>query len=397
MDPVTIVAAAVAIGASDGVRETAKTAITDAYASLRNWLTSKYSGVSAEVAGLEEEPDEELRRALLAKKLAMAGANDDSELYELARGLLILVEQQEPTAPATVGVTLRRTSVGRDIEIADIAVEGGSGVVAEDVTADGSLRVSGVSARGSKEPASGDAAPYPVGAETVTSELAFAQTFTSTQRNVNVGRDNVTNVTIEAATAAGNSGGRIRAVTVSVERVPVKMNLWKVTVHNGTSGPITDLEADVYLVDDTGVQSPGMCVPAKDNISVRELAREILTENLSGGLDAIGQRAQGMYAGMPQGMGLGAPQLAQLGSYGPMMTNYLVNSPQLSTALRHVQQQMIDRFPRVVPAGQFASVLYVADLGEVRADIQFADEVGDLWRRSFEQPPQPVLVDDTRV
>lgn len=36
MDPVTIVAAAVAIGASEGVRETTKTAITDAYAALRN-------------------------------------------------------------------------------------------------------------------------------------------------------------------------------------------------------------------------------------------------------------------------------------------------------------------------------------------------------------------------
>lgn len=274
MDPVTIVAAAVAIGASDGVRETAKTAITDAYASLRNWLTSKYSGVTAEVAGLEEEPDEDLRRALLAKKLATAGANDDSELYELARALLILVEQQEPTVPATVGVTLRRTSVGGDIEIADIAVEGGSGVIAEDVTADGSLRVRGVSARGSKEPASGDAAPYPVGVETVTSELTFAQTFTSTQRNVNVGRDNVTNVTIEAATAAGNSGGRIRAVTVSVERVPVKMNLWKVTVHNGTSGPITDLEADVYLVDETGGGRPACaCRPRTTSPSANSLGR----------------------------------------------------------------------------------------------------------------------------
>src|SRR5690625_5715094 len=85
MDPVTIVAAAVAIGASEGVRETTKTAITDAYAALRNWLTSKYTSVTAEVTGLETEPQEELRRALLAKKLAAAGANDDSELRELAR------------------------------------------------------------------------------------------------------------------------------------------------------------------------------------------------------------------------------------------------------------------------------------------------------------------------
>ncbi|MCV7061494.1 hypothetical protein H7I76_15360, partial [Mycolicibacterium vaccae] len=68
----------------------------------------------------------------------------------------------------------------------------------------------------------------------------------------------------------------------------------------------------------------------KNSISVRELAREILTESLSGGLDAIGQRAQGMYSGLPQGMGFGGqiPQLGRLGSYGPMMSNYLVDSPQ---------------------------------------------------------------------
>jgi len=174
------------------------------------------------------------------------------------------------------------------------------------------------------------------------------------------------------------------------------MNLWKVTVHNGTSGPITDLDADVYVVDQTRARSAGKCVPAKESISVRELAREILTENLSGGLDAIGQRAQGMYSGLPQGMGFGGQlsQLGQLGSYGPMMSNYLVDSPQMSAVLRNVQQQMIDRFPRVIPAGQFAGVLYLADPGEVRADIQFADEVGDLWRRRFEEQPEPVLVDE---
>ena len=152
MEPVTLIAAAVAIGASEGARETTKKAIGDAYAALRNWLTSKYGSVAADVSGLEQEPEEGLRRALLAKKLAAAGANDDSELRELAQTLLALVEEQEPGAPATVGVRLQRASVGGDIEIADVAVEGGSGVVATDIVADGSLRISGVSARGPQEP-----------------------------------------------------------------------------------------------------------------------------------------------------------------------------------------------------------------------------------------------------
>ncbi|MGV0795849.1 hypothetical protein ABQF26_02710 [Mycolicibacterium elephantis] len=170
------------------------------------------------------------------------------------------------------------------------------------------------------------------------------------------------------------------------------MTLWMVTVNNGTSGPITDLDVDVYLVDETGTRVGDMCLPAKGNISLRELAREILAQGLSGGLDAIGQRAQSMYSGLPQGMGFGPlSQLGQLGSYGPMLTDHLVNSPQMSAVLQRMQQQMIDRFPRVVSAGQSAGVLYVADVGEVRADIQFADEVGDVWRRRFGEPPEPVL------
>src|SRR5690625_4308991 len=147
MDPVTIVAAADAIGASEGVRETTKTAITDAYAALRHWLTSKYTSVTAEVTGHETEPLKELRRALQATKLAAAGANDDSELRELAQAQWALVGEQEPEAPATVGVILRRDSIGGDAQISDVAVCGGSGVIAEGINADGSLRVRSVSAR----------------------------------------------------------------------------------------------------------------------------------------------------------------------------------------------------------------------------------------------------------
>jgi hypothetical protein len=233
-----------------------------------------------------------------------------------------------------------------------------------------------------------------LGAGAVASELASAQTFTSTQRNVNVGRDNITNVTIGATATAGNSGGRIRAVTISVEPLPIGKNFWAVKVNNGTSGPITDLDVDVYLVDESGARSGGMCAPAKEHFSLEDLAREVFTQTFSGGLDAIGQQAQSMYSGLPPGMSFGSPQFGQLGSYAPMMANHLVGTPQLSAILRNAQQQMIDRFPRVVPAGQSVGVVYIADAGEVRGDMQFADEVGDLWRRPFGEPPEPVLEDE---
>ena len=85
-------------------------------------------------------------------------------------------------------------------------------------------------------------------------------------------------------------------------------------------------------------------------------------------------------------------QMVQMGSFGPMLSGQFMNSAQGSQVLQHMQQQMVDRFPQVVPAGLSAGVLYVVDGdAEVRADIQFADEVGALWRRPFGESPEPVL------
>ncbi|MBN0975088.1 MULTISPECIES: hypothetical protein [unclassified Gordonia (in: high G+C Gram-positive bacteria)] len=152
MEPVTLIVAAIALGASDGARETAKQAIGDAYSAVKGWITNRYSSVTAEVEGLEQEPEEELRRALLAKKLDQAGASNDVELLGLAQAVLAAVDEQAPELPATVGVVIRRASVGGDIEVVDVAVDGGSGVVAEDVAAGGDLRIGKVSARAPQEP-----------------------------------------------------------------------------------------------------------------------------------------------------------------------------------------------------------------------------------------------------
>ena len=151
MEPVTLIVAAIALGASDSARETTKQAIGDAYTAVKGWITNRYSSVTAEVEGLEQEPEEELRRALLAKKLDQAGAGDDVELLGLAQTLLAAVEELAPELPTTVGVVIRRASVGGDIEVEDVAVDGGSGVIAEDVTAAGDLRIGRVATRATQE------------------------------------------------------------------------------------------------------------------------------------------------------------------------------------------------------------------------------------------------------
>ncbi|MBE7191442.1 MAG: hypothetical protein INR66_03035 [Gordonia polyisoprenivorans] len=152
MDPVTLIVAAVALGASDGARDTTKQAIGDAYGAVKAWISNRYGSVTAEIEGLEGEPSEGLRRALLAKKLSEAGAGDDAELLRLSHGLLSAVDDQAPELPPIVGVIVRRASAQGDIVVEDVAVDGGSGVFAEDLEAGRDLRIGRVAARAPQEP-----------------------------------------------------------------------------------------------------------------------------------------------------------------------------------------------------------------------------------------------------
>ena len=143
---------------------------------------------------------------------------------------------------------------------------------------------------------------------------------------------------------------------------------------NASSGPITDLEVDVYGVDGDGNRLDDACHPAKGKISVQELFREILSGGMSGTLDAIGSRAQSVY---PPGMLAGMP--ANLGAYGGMFTDHILTAPGLSSILRNAQQQMVDNYPQVIPRDQSSEVLYSAPrVVEVRVDLRFADDVGNL-------------------
>ncbi|MBN0975087.1 hypothetical protein JW365_21480 [Gordonia sp. BP-94] len=168
--------------------------------------------------------------------------------------------------------------------------------------------------------------------------------------------------------------------------MPIGQGLWTVTVNNASSGPITDLEVDVYAVDGDGNRLEDACHPAKGKISLQELLREIMAGGMSGTLDAIGSRATSMY---PPGM-FEAP--ANLGSYGGMFSDYLMGAPGLASLLQNAQQQMVDKYPDVIARDQSAEVMYSAPgAAEVRVDLQFADDMGNLWRRRHGQQPEPVM------
>lgn len=152
MDPLSLIVGAVAVGASAGIGDATKQTVADAYAALKGILSRRYLALSADVAGVESEPEEPLRRQLLAKQLAKAGAGDDEELRTAAQEVLRQVEDHAPDAAERAGVKLSRVAVGGDVEVIDIAVQDGTGVTATDVSVAGSIKIQGVKVEASEPP-----------------------------------------------------------------------------------------------------------------------------------------------------------------------------------------------------------------------------------------------------
>lgn len=98
MDPVTLIVAALAAGASAGaisaLQDDVKDAVKSAYAKLRGLVKKKVAGnQAAEVALAEYDADPATWEAPLTAKLKQAGAADDADLVAAARALMDLVDQ----------------------------------------------------------------------------------------------------------------------------------------------------------------------------------------------------------------------------------------------------------------------------------------------------------------
>ncbi len=89
MDSITIVVAALAIGAAAGLKPTAEKVVKDAYSGLKTLIQHKYGNVSLEA--LEKKPASELKQASVKEDLTDAGAEADSELLDQSNVLLDIV------------------------------------------------------------------------------------------------------------------------------------------------------------------------------------------------------------------------------------------------------------------------------------------------------------------
>jgi hypothetical protein len=98
MDPITLIVAAIAAGASTGavsaLQDDVTEAVKSAYAKLRGLVKKRVAGnPAAELTLAEYEADPANWEAPLAVKLKQVGAGDDAELVTAAKALMELVDQ----------------------------------------------------------------------------------------------------------------------------------------------------------------------------------------------------------------------------------------------------------------------------------------------------------------
>jgi hypothetical protein len=140
MDPITVVVGALAAGALAGLKPTAEAAVKDAYEGLKALIRQRYATV--DVTPVENRPDSEDRRQLVAGELDEVGAGEDEELLDRAKALLELIQRYAPDVPEVVGVIITDMR-GANVRIRGVRSRGG-GVIVDGVDLEGDLDVQDV-------------------------------------------------------------------------------------------------------------------------------------------------------------------------------------------------------------------------------------------------------------
>jgi hypothetical protein len=104
IDPVSaaLIAAAVA-GATGGLTDVSKTALTDTYSALKAAIQKRFGqqhGLVKAVEALEAKPTSAGRQTTLVEEVTDAGVDQDTELVTLAEQICQLLKDQVKTNPA---------------------------------------------------------------------------------------------------------------------------------------------------------------------------------------------------------------------------------------------------------------------------------------------------------
>jgi hypothetical protein len=94
MDPVTLIVLALAAGAAAGLKDTASSAVTDTYTSLKALAKKRFAGRrDGELILTRYETAPETWEGPLAAELSAAGAGSDRELIATAWKLMSLIDE----------------------------------------------------------------------------------------------------------------------------------------------------------------------------------------------------------------------------------------------------------------------------------------------------------------
>ncbi|SDZ24543.1 hypothetical protein SAMN05660209_05160 [Geodermatophilus africanus] len=122
MEPVTLIVAALAAGASAGVTDTVSQGVKDAYTGLKALVLRRVKDQPAgEVAVAEHEKNHEVWSAPLAKTLTTAGADTDPQVLAAAQRLLQLTDPDG----ARAGTYTVNIAAGGDRSVAAHTIHGG--------------------------------------------------------------------------------------------------------------------------------------------------------------------------------------------------------------------------------------------------------------------------------
>jgi hypothetical protein len=127
MDPVALLIAALAAGATAAAKDLSTQAVKDGYAKLKTLIVDKFdhkADVKTALAQVEQKPDSENRKGVLREELQAAGADKDDELLKQAQSLLELLERQgiktgvsftaNNTGPGAIAQGPRATAAGQE-------------------------------------------------------------------------------------------------------------------------------------------------------------------------------------------------------------------------------------------------------------------------------------------
>lgn len=127
MDPVSLIVAALVAGASAGLKDTASSAIKDAYNGFKKLVGGKLAGrPRGEMALAEHEGDPETWDKPLVKELTEAGAGDDAAVIAAAQALMQLIDAEGSAAGKYQVVSASDHSVAAGGNVVISAAGGGT-------------------------------------------------------------------------------------------------------------------------------------------------------------------------------------------------------------------------------------------------------------------------------